>query len=284
MNRLTTADRTRAIACLVEGNSQRATCRITDLSRKAVARLSDDLGAACQRFANRVFVNLPCERLQCDEIWAFVGAKDKNCTPEMRGEGMGDCWTWVAIDPESKLIPRWYVGDRTAQSAYRFIRDLSPRLAKRVQLTTDGHKAYLIAVEAAFAFKPIDFAQVVKIFGPGAGEGKYSPSSFVSETKTVVSGTPNMKLASTSHVERQNLTMRMSMRRFTRLTNAFSKKVEQHRLACAVHFVHYNFCRIHQTLRVTPAMAAGLADHVWELADLVALLEAEERALLPLAA
>lgn len=276
MNRLSIEDRTRAIACLVDGNSQRATCRIMDLSRKAVARLADDIGAACQRFSDRAMVNLPCERIQCDEIWSFIGAKDKNCTHEMRRAGLGDCWTWVAIDPDTKLIPRWYVGDRTTESAYRFIRDLSPRLARRVQLTTDGHRAYLVAVEAAFAFQPIDFAQVVKVFGNTA-EGKYSPSEFVSETKTRISGEPDMTLASTSHAERQNLTMRMSMRRFTRLTNAFSKRVEAHRLACALHFVHYNFCRIHQSLRVTPAMEAGLSDRVWSLADLVALLEAEER-------
>jgi IS1 family transposase len=276
VNRLSTSDRARAVACLVDGNSQRATCRIMDLSRKAVARLADEIGGACERFADRAMVNLSCERIQCDEIWSFVGAKNKNCTPEMKHDGKGDCWTWVAIDPETKLIPRWYVGDRTTQSAYRFIRDLSPRLANRVQLTTDGHHAYLVAVEAAFAFQPIDFAQVVKVFG-SAGEGKYSPSEFVSETKTAISGDPDMSLASTSHAERQNLTMRMSMRRFTRLTNAFSKRREAHRMACALHFVHYNFCRIHQTLRITPAMAAGLADHVWSLAEIVGLLEAEER-------
>lgn len=276
MNRLSTSDRARAIACLVDGNSQRATCRIMDLSRKAVARLADEIGAACQQFSDRIMVNLACKRIQCDEIWSFVGAKNKNCTPEMKSIGKGDCWTWVAIDPQTKLIPRWYVGNRTAQSAYRFIRDLSPRLANRVQLTTDGHHAYLVAVEAAFAFQPIDFAQVVKVFG-STTEGKYSPSEFVSETKTAISGNPDMRLASTSHAERNNLTMRMQMRRFTRLTNAFSKRIEAHRSACALHFVHYNFCRIHQSLRVTPAMEAGLSDRVWSLADLVGLLEAEER-------
>lgn len=239
------------------------------------------LARPAERFADRVMVRLPCERLQCDEIWSFVGAKDKNCSAEMRGNGLGDCWTWVAIDSETKLIPRWYVGDRSAQSAYRFMRDLSPRLARRVQLTTDGHRAYLVAVEAAFAFQPVDFAQVVKVFGR-LDDGKYSPSDFVSETKTLISGDPDMTLASTSHAERQNLTMRMSMRRFTRLTNAFSKRVESHRLACALHFVHYNFARIHQTLRITPAMAAGLTDHVWELSEIVGLLEADEA--LPLAA
>jgi IS1 family transposase len=279
MRRLSTDDRARVIACLVEGNSIRATVRITGIAKKTVGRLAEELGAACQRFADRVMVNLPCQRIQCDEIWSFVGAKDKNCSAADKRAGMGDCWTWVAIDPDTKLIPRWYVGDRSAQSAYRFIRDLSPRLARRVQLTTDGHRAYLIAVEAAFAFRPIDFAQVVKIFGRNDGDRKYSPSEYVSETKTRISGNPDMSLASTSHAERQNLTMRMSIRRFTRLTNAFSKKLEAHRNAVALHFVHYNFCRIHQTLRITPAMAAGLSDRLWDISDLVGLLETEERAL-----
>lgn len=272
----------RAVACLVEGNSQRATVRITGLSRKGVARLADDLGAACERFAKRIFVNLPCERIQCDEIWAFVGSKEKNTSAEKKEKGCGDCWTWVAIDPETKLIPAWHIGDRTAQSAYHLMLQVSRRCAKRIQLTTDGHKAYLIAVEAAFCFRPIDFAQVVKIYGATDGWGRYSPADCVTETKTMVSGNPDPALASTSHVERQNLTMRMQMRRFTRLTNAFSKKIESHRLACAVHFVHYNFCRIHQSLRVTPAMEAGITDHVWSLAELIGLLEADEA--LPLAA
>lgn len=282
MNRLSNADRSRVIACLVEGNSQRATVRITGIAKKTVARLAVELGEACDRFAKRIFTELQCERIQCDEIWSFVGCKEKNATDAHKERGCGDVWTWVAIDPETKLIPAWHVGDRSAQSAYRLMLQVSRRCAKRIQLSTDGHRAYLIAVEAAFAFRPIDFAQVVKIYGTTDGMGRYSPSDFVSETTTVVSGNPNPELASTSHVERQNLTMRMQMRRFTRLTNAFSKKLENHRLACAVHFVHYNFCRIHQTLRVTPAMAAGLTDHVWSLAELVGLLEAEEA--LPIAA
>jgi IS1 family transposase len=263
----------------VEGNSQRATVRITGLSRKGVARLADDLGAACERFTDRTMRNLQCERIQCDEIWSFVGCKNKNKKRAVNKQHPGDVWTWVAIDPDTKLIPMWYVGDRSAESAYRFMRALSPRLAKRIQLSTDGLGAYLIAVEAAFAFKPIDFAQVVKIYGNTDSQGRYSPADFVTETITVVSGTPDPELISTSHVERQNLTMRMQMRRFTRLTNAFSKKLSSHRLACAVHFVHYNFCRVHQSLRITPAMAAGLTDRVWSLSDLVGLLEQEEVAL-----
>lgn len=283
MNRLSNADRTKVIACLVEGNSQRATTRMTGVAKKTVARLANELGEACERFTDRTFRNLQCERIQCDEIWSFVGCKEKNRKRAVNKQHPGDVWTWVAIDPETKLIPMWYVGDRTAQSAYHFMRALAPRLAKRVQLSTDGHRAYLVAVEAAFAFRPIDFAQVVKIYGNTDSQGRYSPADFVTETITVVSGTPDPELISTSHVERQNLTMRMQMRRFTRLTNAFSKKLTNHRLACAVHFVHYNFCRVHQTLRVTPAMEAGLADHVWSLAEMVALLEAEEAAL-PIAA
>lgn len=267
------------IACLVEGNSQRATVRITGIAKKTVARLAVELGEACERFADRTMRGLTCERIQCDEIWSFCYAKAKNVPKEKRGTGAGDVWTWVAIDPDTKLIPVWRVGDRSAQTAYRFMRDLATRLTNRVQLTTDGHRAYLIAVEAAFAFKPIDFAQVVKIYGNTA-EGRYSPGEFVGETITVVSGNPDKELASTSHAERQNLTMRMQMRRFTRLTNGFSKKIENHRLACAVHFVHYNFCRIHSSLRITPAMAAGLTDRLWSLADLVGLLEAEEELLM----
>lgn len=278
VNRLSTADRSRVVACLVEGNSQRATVRITGIAKKTVARLAVELGEACERFADRVMRGLKCERIQCDEIWSFCYAKAKNVPAHLRGSGAGDVWTWVAIDPETKLIPAWHVGTRSAESAYKLMRSISARVSNRLQLTTDGHRAYLIAVEAAFAFKPIDYAQVVKIFG-NTIEGKYSPSEFVSETKTLVSGSPDMALASTSHVERQNLTMRMQMRRFTRLTNGFSKKIENHRLACAVHFVHYNFCRIHTTTRITPAMAAGISDRLWSLADLVGLLEAEEVAL-----
>lgn len=282
MNRLSTADRARVVACLVEGNSIRSTVRITGIAKKTVMRLGNELGYACERYLDEVMRNLKCERIQCDEIWSFCYAKAKNVPESKRGTGAGDVWTWVAIDPDTKLIPSYYVGDRNAESAYRFMRDVSERLSCRVQLTTDGHRAYLIAVEAAFAFCPIDFAQVVKIYGSPDGGGRYSPSKFVTETINVISGDPDLTLASTSHAERQNLTMRMQMRRFTRLTNAFSKKLDSHRTACAVHFMHYNFCRIHQSLRITPAMAAGLTDHVWSLAEMVGVLESEEA--LPLAA
>lgn len=280
MNRLSIDDRARIVACLVEGSSQRATVRMTGAAKKTVARLAVELGIACEQFADRVMVELPCQRIQCDEIWSFCGAKEKNVPKAEKGQGRGDVWTWVAIDPETKLIPRWWVGDRTAESAYKFLRGLAPRLKRRVQLSSDGHKAYLNAVEAAWAFRDIDYGMLVKIYGDSTPSGRYSPGEVIGAKREVISGNPDETLICTSHVERQNLTMRMSMRRFTRLTNAFSKKLENHRWAVALHFIHYNFCRVHQTLRITPAMAAGLSDHVWELSELVELLNAEKEAVL----
>lgn len=274
MNHFNRQERCRIVACLVEGNSIRATCRITGFSKRAVSRLAVDLGEACERFAELAMRALPCENIQCDEIWAFVGAKQKNVkTAAQAAKQWGDCWTWVATDRETKLVPAWFVGDRTAQSAYRFMRNLQPRLKERVQLTTDGHHAYLIAVKAAFLSTPVDYAMLVKIYGDSASG--YSPAEVVGARKERILGLPDETQICTSHAERNNLTMRMQIRRFTRLTNAFSKKIENHRLAVALHFVHYNFCRIHQTLRITPAMAAGISDHVWELRELVALLDAE---------
>jgi len=279
MNRLSTDDRCRVLACLVEGNSMRATVRITGIAKKTVARLGTELGQACEAFADRTMRNLPCTQIQCDEIWSFTYAKEKNVPDHLRGSGAGDTWTWVAIDPVTKLIPTWRVGDRTAQTAYRFMLDLQSRLANRVQLSTDGHRSYLIAVRAAFNAVPIDYGTLIKIYGDSTAEGRYSPGVVTGTEREAVLGSPNLATICTSHAERQNLTMRMQMRRFTRLTNGFSKSVEAHRLACAVHFVHYNFARIHQSLRVTPAMEAGLTDHVWTLAEIVALLEAKEVAL-----
>lgn len=279
MNRLSNTDRCRVLACLVEGNSIRATVRITGIAKKTVSRIGVELGQACERFADRVMVNLPCRQIQCDEIWSFCYAKEKNVPASMRGKGAGDVWTWVAIDPETKLIPAWFVEDRSAQSAYKFLRNLSPRLANRVQLSTDGHRAYLIAVRAAWNHAPIDYGVLIKIYGDTTAEGRYSPGECIGTERTSVMGNPDERRICTSHAERQNLTMRMSMRRFTRLSNGFSKKIENHRLACAVHFVHYNFARIHSSLRITPAMAAGLTDHVWELSEIVGLLEAEEAVL-----
>lgn len=279
MNRLSNEDRARAVACLCEGNSQRATCRMTGLSRQTIQRLAVDIGEACERFADKVMVNLPCTRIQCDEIWAFCGAKEKNASAERKAEGWGDVWTWVAIDPDTKLIPVWFTGNRTTMDAYRFLRNLSPRLANRVQVSTDGHRAYALAMKGAFHGAPVDYGTCVKIYAEPWGEGKYSPGVVTGTKREIVFGAPLRDEISTSHAERQNLTMRMQMRRFTRLTNGFSKKLENHRLGVALHFVHYNFARIHSSLRITPAMAAGLTDHVWELSEIVGLLEAQEVAL-----
>lgn len=272
MNRLSNTDRCRVLACLVEGNSIRATVRITGIAKKTVSRLAGEIGQACEKFMDKSMVNLPCTDIQCDEIWSFTYAKEKNVPDHLRGTGAGDTWTWVAIDRKTKLVLCWHVGDRTAQSAYKLMRNLQPRLANRVQLTTDGHRAYLIAVRAAWNAAPLDYGVLVKIYGDTTAEGRYSPGECIGTERTAVIGKPDRQKICTSHAERQNLTMRMSMRRFTRLTNGFSKSIEAHRLACAVHFVHYNFARIHQTLRVTPAMEAGLTDHVWSLAEIVGLL------------
>ncbi len=220
--------------------------------------------------------NLNFQRIQCDEIWSSCGAKEKNASPEKKRQGWGDVWTWTALCPDTKLIPCWFVGDRSAASAYHFIHDLEGRLASRVQLTTDGHSAYVNAVESAFGSE-IDYAMLVKIYGTSGTDGKgaevrYSPAQCMGARKTWISGKPEVRHASTSHTERQNLSMRMGMRRFTRLTNAFSKKLENHEQAVALYFMYYNFARIHQTLRVTPAMEAGISNHGWTLEEIVALL------------
>ena len=274
MNKLTTDQRAKVVAALVEGNSLRAVNRMTGVNRTTIMKLLADLGAACSEYQDKAFVNLPCKRVQCDEIWSFVGAKEKNVTLEQKENGWGDVWTWVAIDADTKLVPTWYIGTRDGGAAYHFIHDLAARLANRVQLTTDGHKAYLNAVEDAFGAN-IDYAMLVKIYGnsPEGGEVRYSPAQCMGARKAVQTGKPEFKHISTSFVERQNLTMRMSMRRFTRLTNGFSKKVENHEHAVALHYMHYNFCRIHKSLRVTPAMEAGVSDHVWTIAELIALLD-----------
>jgi IS1 family transposase len=275
MNKLTTEERVRVVACLVEGNSLRATVRMTGIHRTTIQKLLVELGAACSAYQDKVFRNLKLGRIQCDEIWQFVGCKQKNVrtTAQMR-KGWGDVWTWTALDAETKLVPCWYVGTRDGVAAYHFMHDLAGRLASRVQLTTDGHRAYVQAVEDAFGSE-IDYAQLQKIYGkaPEGPEVRYSPAQCMGAKKAVVSGMPDHAHISTSFTERQNLTMRMSIRRFTRLTNAFSKKVENHEAAVALHFMHYNFARVHQTLRVTPAMEAGVADHVWGLEEIVRLLD-----------
>ena len=279
MNQLNTTERSKVIAVLVEGNSLRATARITGIARMTVEKLLRDLGAACQAFHDARVRNLQSKRVQCDEIWSFVGAKDKNATPEKKAQGWGDAWTWTAIDPDSKLMISWFVGNRSQRAANLFMQDVASRLANRVQLSTDGLIRYTEAVEQSFGTE-VDFGTIAKTYtAPGAG-GRYSPPAMVSAKRATITGNPDPRHISTSHVERNNLTIRMQMRRFTRLTNGFSKKLEMHALNLALHFTYYNFCKVHQTLRVTPAMEAGLSDHVWEVEELVALLEGQNSAIL----
>jgi IS1 family transposase len=272
MNKLTIEKRVQVLKCLVEGNSIRSTCRITGASKNTIAKLLIQVGKACVDYQNKTFLNLSCKRLQCDEIWSFCYSKQKNIPEKYKGKfGYGDVYTWVAIDAETKIVPSWLVGSRDSKTAKVFMDDLSSRLKHRVQLTTDGHKAYLEAVDCAFADE-IDYAMLVKLYGEDPeSEKRYSPAKCTGIVKEVVTGDPDPDHISTSYAERQNLTMRMGMRRFTRLTNGFSKKVENLYYAVALHFMYYNFCRIHKTLRVTPAMEAKIADHVWEIEEIFTL-------------
>jgi IS1 family transposase len=249
---------------------------MTGASKVTILRLLESLGAACSEYQNRVLRNLTCKRIQCDEIWQFCYAKEKNVPADKRGQfGFGDVWTWAAMDADTKLIVTWAIGTRGAGTALEFMHDLAGRLAHRVQLTTDGHRVYLNAVESAFGSE-IDYAMLVKIYGYDAAyDTKYSPAECIDCKPIAIAGRPDPKHISTSYIERQNLTMRMGMRRFTRLTNGFSKKIENHGHAVALHYMHYNFCRVHQTLRVTPAMEAGVTDHVWSLEEVVALMDLE---------
>ena len=276
MNKLDTRRRAQIVSCLCEGVSIRATCRLTGADKKTVLRLLVELGEACADYMDRVFVNLPCKRLQADEVWSFCYSKAKNVPVEKRGTfGFGDVWTWTVIDADTKLIPTWRVGSRDAGVAYDLMMDLARRLRGRVQLTTDGHKSYLSAVEYAFG-GGVDYAQLVKIYGEAPeGARRYSPPICLGTERTVIEGNPDPEQISTSYVERHNLTIRMGLRRFTRLTNAFSKKVENHSHALALFLMFYNFCRIHQTLRVTPAMEAGVTDHVWDVEEIVGLVTDE---------
>jgi IS1 family transposase len=272
MNTLTNDERIRVVAALVEGNSIRSTSRMTGVARNTVTKLLVDLGAACMTFHDKHVRNVRVRRLQCDEIWAYIGAKAKNVSAEKKEIGWGDIWTWVGMDADTKLVVSYLVGGRGAGWAHDFMQDCAKRIRGRVQVTTDGHKAYLEAVEAAFGMD-CDYAQIQKIFGASdEPEKRYSPATCIGCDIKVISGDPDPKHVSTSYVERQNLTMRMSIRRFTRLTNAFSKKLENHAYAVALHFMYCNYVRIHQTLRVTPAMEAGLSNHAWELSELVGLL------------
>ncbi len=272
MNRLPTAKRAAILGMLVEGNSLRATTRMAHVSINTVTKLLVDLGAACAEYQDEVLRHLSGRRIQADEIWAFCYAKQKNVPTDKLGTfGYVDIWTWTAICADTKLIPSWIVGRRDAGSAHALVQDLAGRLTHRVQLTTDGNRVYLNAVEDAFG-NEIDYAMLVKVYGPEpGGETRYSPPVVIATHPAVVTGNPDQAHISTSYVERQNLTMRMQMRRFTRLTNAFSKKVENHAAAVSLHFMHYNFARIHTTLRVTPAMEAGVTDHVWSLEEIVGL-------------
>ena len=271
MNRLSTADRTRVVAALVEGNSIRATCRMTGISKPTVLKLLADIGKVCTAYHDAHVRGLKCKRVQCDEIWSFVGAKQKNVSEEKMAQGNGDCWTWVALDADSKLVVSYLVGQRGPRWANAFMEDVASRIDSRIQITTDGHKAYAEAVEGAFGMD-VDYAMLIKLYGNDSFDRRYSTGDCIGTRSAVLQGNPDPKHISTSFVERQNLTMRMSMRRFTRLTNAFSKKLENHEAAVALFYMYYNYCRVHQTLRVTPAMEAGIAGHVWSLEEVVGLL------------
>jgi IS1 family transposase len=269
--------RARIIGLLVEGNSLRAAARLADVTLNTVTRLLISAGIECARYQDKTLRNIKSRRVQTDEIWGFCYAKAKNvATAKAAPENAGDVWTWVGIDADTKLAISWWVGDRSGDTAKAFMSDLASRLANRVQLTTDGHRAYLDAVEQAFG-ADIDYAMLEKIYGttPEA-ETRYSPPVCLGAKRREITGKPDPDHVSTSYVERQNLTMRMSIRRLTRLTNAFSKKVENHTHAMALHFMNYNFCRIHKTLRVTPAMAAGVTDRLWTVDDIVALVAENE--------
>lgn len=274
MNRMSIQKRAQIIGMLVEGNSMRAVSRMADCSINTVTKLLVDVGTACADFQNKTLRDLPCERIQCDEIWSFCYSKEKNVPEEFKGElGYGDVYTWTAMCADTKLVPSFMVGKRSAEYGNAFMLDLASRLKNRVQLTTDGHKVYLQAVENAFGSE-IDYAMLVKVYGSSNNEDqrRYSPAECTGAELVPITGKPDEKHISTSYVERQNLTMRMGMRRFTRLTNGFSKKIDNLYYAVALHFMHYNFARIHKTLKVTPAMEAGVSDHVWSLEEIAGLI------------
>jgi IS1 family transposase len=270
MNYLSIAAKSRIVSALVEGNSIRSIVRMTGFSHNTVVKLLVDLGQACDAYHDKNVRNVASKRVQCDEIWSFVGAKAKNVPREKDGE-WGDVWTWTALDADTKLMISYAVGNRGAETAKYFMEDLALRVASRIQITTDGHRVYAQAIEGAFG-ADVDYAMLIKIYGNDSFDRRYSTGNCIGTQTAVMNGTPDPLHISTSFVERQNLTMRMSMRRFTRLTNAFSKKIDNHVAAIALHFMHYNFCRVHRTLRVTPAMEAGLAQHVWSIEELVAIM------------
>ena len=273
MNRLPFEKQVQVISALVEGNSIRATGRMTGVAKGTILTLLENVGTACAEFHDRAVRNVRSRRVQCDEIWQFCYAKQRNVPESRRGQfGYGDTWTWIGMDADTKLTISYLVGRRDAGAAHHFMQDLSSRLATRVQMTTDGLRVYLEAVEGVFGCD-IDYATLVKIYGASQEETRYSPSGFVGAVAATITGRPDPRHVSTSYSERQNLTMRMQMRRFTRLTNGFSKKVDNLRHAVALYAVHYNFCRVHMTLRVTPAMEAGLETRIWDVEDIVRLTE-----------
>jgi IS1 family transposase len=278
MNKLNQERQAQVVKTLVEGNGINGIIRITGVAKNTVLKLLADLGSACLEYQSKNLRNLKLNRIQCDEIWEFCYAKEKNVPIQYKGKfGYGDIWTFVAMDAETKLVPCWLVGMRDVGHACEFISDLKERLANRVQLTTDGHKIYLEAVERAFGSE-VDYAQLIKMYGQEPeSEKRYSPAECIATEKHIIQGKPETKDISTSYIERQNLTMRMGMRRFTRLTNGFSKKVENHMYAIALHFMYYNFAKPHKSLAnpypTTPAMAAGLTNHIWTIEDIVRMVK-----------
>ena len=275
MNRLPTDKLVQILNMLVEGMSMRSISRVAGVSINTVSKLLVEAGEACAAYHDDAVRDVHASCVQCDEIWSFCYAKAKNVArAKAAPQGAGDVWTWTAIEADSKLIISWEVGDRTSATAIEFMDDLRARLANRVQLTTDGHKAYLEAVEGAFG-GDVDYAQLIKLYGEAPdAEKRYSPATCIGTRKRRVEGSPDPAAVSTSYVERQNLTMRMGMRRFTRLTNAFSKKIENHLHMLSLYFVHYNFCRVHKSLRVSPAMAAGVSDTLRDVEWIVGLIDA----------
>jgi len=278
MNRLDANRRAQIISSLVEGNSLRSTSRMTGVAINTVVKMAVDAGAACSDYQDRVMRNLNCQRVQVDECWAFCYAKAKNVTPEIAAKhpGAGDVWTWAAIDADSKLIPSWIIGPRDGVTARIFVSDLASRMADRIQLTSDGLSVYLQAVERAFQGH-VDYAQLVKVYGDSSeGQKRYSPAECIGCERKAVVGNPDPEHVSTSYIERANLSLRMGMRRFTRLTNGFSKKIENHAASVALFLMYYNFARVHKTLRCSPAMAAGVDSRLWEIKDIVAMIDDHE--------
>lgn len=273
MSRLSKAQRAQIVTALIEGNSVRSTCRMTGVAKGTILALLADLGEQCADYHDEHVRWLTTQRIQCDEVWSFVGAKQKNTSEEKVAQGWGDAWTWVGIDADTKLVVSYLIGQRGAWWANEFLKDVASRVSNRVQLTTDGHHVYVEAVERAFGAE-VDYAMLIKLYGnPATPETRYSPGECIGAEPKIITGRPDPRHISTSYVERQNLSMRMSMRRFTRLTNGFSKKLANHAHMVAIYYVYYNYCRVHQSLRVTPAMEAGLANHVWSMAELVSLLD-----------